>query len=77
MSDFPYPVDGDTNVSLPSRKDRIASSCFNFNNAIPNMGGSRGWGGGRGYWDCNPPNEELKPSKIESISDFPPFVVLV
>ena len=34
-SDFPYLVGRDTNVSLPSRKDRIASSCFNFNDAIP------------------------------------------
>ena len=35
ISDFPYPVGRDTKVSLPSRKDRIASSCFNFNDAIP------------------------------------------
>ena len=46
FSDFPYPVGRDTKVSLPSRKDRIASSCFNFNDAIPIMCGSRSRGNG-------------------------------
>ena len=49
MSDFPYPVGRAMKVYLPSRKDRIASSYFNYNDATPIMGGSRG------YWGCNPP----------------------